>query len=823
MKDNPDEIFDNAVNSIREDAPDPKIAEAAASRVWARVNPGTIRGCADFRALLPEFHAGKLSEARMLLVQDHLRECVACRKADRGVTPSRVAAMPAARALPHRFWAIAAGVVLVAGIGSWAAVMDRRPVGSRVVVHAADAGLYRIEGNAGVPVKTGDEIPGGAEIRTAGGSGAVLRMTDGSLVEVRERSQLTVRESRSLFRPRDYTVEVAQGGVIVQAAKRTSGHLYVKTRDCNVAVTGTVFGVASGLKGSRVSVVEGEVHVAHRGDKKVLRAGQQYSSDPSMEPVPVEQDIAWSRNRDAHMALLKEFSVLGKSLADVRLPQPRFASRLTARLPAETVVFVSLPNLGQALGDAQQVIRARLDQSPVLREWWEQHMEGRHGGPKMQDIIDKVRTLSGYIGDEVIVAAIRDERGRVGAPVVLAEVKKSGIEDFIQAEMTKLGVSERERSQLPIEVSENVLKVSPHARSRGTVALTGGFENTALYRRIAPSYREGAGFLFAADLEGGKMLPREAREGGPVPRFQHVVVEQKEVGGAQQTRATLSFAGKRTGVAAWLAEPAPLRVLDFFSADAAILAAFAVTSPSAAFDEVLAWATAKDPNAPQELAKIEAELGFNLRNDLATALGSEFAVGLDGPAIPVPSVKLVAEVYSPARVQFVIQKVVEQANRRGVQDGVAIQLTEQPFGGRVYYTLNAQRGPLSEVHYTFVNGYLIAATSRALVDKGIETHGSGLTISRSAKFTGLLPRDRHNSLSGVVYQNLGPTLAPIMELMPPENRQAFGGMSADMKATLVAVYAGPDSIQIASSGSLLGLSADNLLTGGPLGMLGHLG
>ena len=37
--------------------------------------------------------------------------------------------------------------------------------------------------------------------------------------------------------------------------KRTSGHLYVKTPDCRVAVTGTVFSVDSGMKGSRVAVL----------------------------------------------------------------------------------------------------------------------------------------------------------------------------------------------------------------------------------------------------------------------------------------------------------------------------------------------------------------------------------------------------------------------------------------------------------------------------------------------------------------------------------------------------------------------------------------
>src|SRR5207244_13211589 len=100
----------------------------------------------------------------------------------------------------------------------------------------------------------------GVELRTAKDSEAMLQLRDGSVVELRERSGFSTTQTAS-----DLTIRLERGSVIVQAAKRSAGHLYVATADCRVAVTGTVFSVSSGVKGSRVSVIEGEVRVSQNG------------------------------------------------------------------------------------------------------------------------------------------------------------------------------------------------------------------------------------------------------------------------------------------------------------------------------------------------------------------------------------------------------------------------------------------------------------------------------------------------------------------------------------------------------------------------------
>jgi len=88
---NPKKELERAVTALREDQPDQETMQAAGQRVWQRLGEEaqaskpvsvseSIHGCEDIRALLPEHRSGKLPTAKALLVADHLRECVACRK-----------------------------------------------------------------------------------------------------------------------------------------------------------------------------------------------------------------------------------------------------------------------------------------------------------------------------------------------------------------------------------------------------------------------------------------------------------------------------------------------------------------------------------------------------------------------------------------------------------------------------------------------------------------------------------------------------------------------------------------------------------------------
>jgi hypothetical protein len=253
--------------------------------------------------------------------------------------------------------------------------------------------------------------------------------------------------------------------------------------------------------------------------------------------------------------------------------------------------------------------------------------------------------------------------------------------------------------------------------------------------------------------------------------------------------------------------------LDYVSSDATFVSAFALKDPGAALKE--AAATLHLP-------------GLDAADGAATGLGGEVALALDGPAFPVPSWKLVAEVYDPARFQTALQKAVEQRNRdAAAEGGMPLRTSQETADGRTDYVIaGADPNPLTEAHYTFSSGYLIAAPTRALLGRALQAHNNGDSITHAPRFTALIPRDHYENFSAVVYQNLGTTLAPLAGLLGALQPQNGGGQPAipnlgNLKPFLVAAYGEPDRITMATSGDIPGLSLNSFLSGGILGMTTH--
>jgi hypothetical protein len=277
--------------------------------------------------------------------------------------------------------------------------------------------------------------------------------------------------------------------------------------------------------------------------------------------------------------------------------------------------------------------------------------------------------------------------------------------------------------------------------------------------------------------------------------------------------ASLDFDGPRRGIAGWLADPAPMGSLEFIS-PAATFAAAAVSEDAAVmFDQLLAAISAHDPEATAELAELERAIGIDLRSDLAATLGGEGAFAIDGPVLPVPSWKLVLEVYDPDTLMATIERAVAEVNHHLAEQGrEQLSFEEVSTSGRRYRVLRHPSGS-PELAVLAVDGYLVVAPAIALIDQALQYRGSGATLPRSPAFQELLPQNGHTDCSAIVWRNLGGLLDSMpegaFEQLPPE---ASALLEEGAGPGLICAY-GTESRILASG------TGDGLLSSVPLAAL----
>ena len=874
-----DSILDKVANEISNDIPASSQVNAAAERVWARLSATgaatlqtslpveRIESCKDFQSLIPSYLSGTLSEARSLLLVDHTHECVPCRRAMKDARTGGVAPKKQPTAT-HRYniqpvilrWGIAA--VLVIGFGLLAIPVIQRywPFGNNLeaTVQAAEGQVYQIADTKSLPVAAGERLQKGEKIRTAKDAHAFIRLGDGSVIEVKDRSEFSItRNSQGT------TIHLDRGNIVVEAARQSGQHLFVDTGDARVSVTGTIFAVNNGTKGARVSVVEGEVHLDHAGSDRIVRAGQQATTNPSIGMIPVKDEISWSRNAARYAQALTGLNALNNELAKVARPGVRNSTHLLDLMPENTVFYAALPNLTATLAESNRIMQERINQNPALRQWWEKERTRR--GPNMDQVIGTVREFGDYLGDEIAVSVSMNEKGEPASPLVLAELKNSaGFRQFLEQQIAKYSAaakdkpqiqfvdnpatvtatsaaeqSQKKNEQLYVWIQNDLFAASPNLQelqNLATLVQKGGgsaFTATPFHARVAQVYQEGAGLVVAANLERVITQTRQQRAKAPdaekhegalkqigVLNLKYFVLDQKDSEGKTHTRAVFSFNEAQRGIPSWLAAPGPMGSLEYISPDANVVAGFVVKNPVALVDDLLGVIETVSPDLRKNLDQQQANHGLDIRKDFAGPLGGEFAFAIDGPILPTPSWKMVFEVNDPEHLQKTLEHVVGEINKEAAQHGKAGLVWDRAdFGGRTYYALKSADFGV-EVNYTYANGYMIVGPSRALVERSVQTHDSGSTLLRSPRFMAGLPADGNANFSAVFYHNLASLMQPFADRLagstnnlPQEQQQAIKQMAANMPPTLAYAYAQGDSITFAANteGGPFGLSPATLL------------
>ncbi|NBO65557.1 MAG: hypothetical protein EBU88_12085 [Acidobacteria bacterium] len=205
------------------------------------------------------------------------------------------------------------------------------------------------------------------------------------------------------------------------------------------------------------------------------------------------------------------------------------------------------------------------------------------------------------------------------------------------------------------------------------------------------------------------------------------------------------------------------------------------------------------------------EQGIDLRRDFAEPLGSEFALAVDGPILPLPSWKAVFEVDDPERLQQSIELLVTKFDQQLKAGGkLGLELTSVVDGEKTLYKIKSLEFGL-EADYLFTDGYLVAAPSRTLVENAIKYRETGSSILQAPKFKATLPEDKQANFSAIVYQDLG-SLSKTIGKLAGEKGATINAL-LNGKAGLAYVYALDDRFifSVNSEDGPIGISASDFL------------
>jgi ferric-dicitrate binding protein FerR (iron transport regulator) len=831
-----------AIQALQADEPEAEQVAVSARRladklgidVVSESRVDAISSCSDVQGLFGSYRAGTLSQARSLLIEAHLRDCNDCGRRFSGRSGAAVLdwTAPKPRRVfawrPQMFgWASACAIALLVTFSFAYRAFWQIPPGVRAEVQSIDGAAYRISDAGDRRLSPGEKLGEGETLRTSAGGHAVLRLTDGSTIEVNERSVVGVGA-----RGRDMTVTVANGAVIVEAAKRTSGHLYVKTPDCRVAVTGTVFSVNAGLKGSRVAVLQGTVHVLHAGIDTLATAGNQVTTNDNLSPEPVSEQIAWSHDRDKYLVLLSQFATLRQQIEKIPFPQPRYNSDLLDRVPVNTALYISVPNLGDFLSEANQTFHDQMKQSPALAEWWNSGHASNTAD--LDAMVENIHQMSKYLGDEVVI--VGNGQAKNSGFAIIADVKQGGLDDLLKqqfpASNSKPGITLLDQSSLggaatKLKDNRGVYAVvreheAVFSNSAATLALinaqlnagASGFGTSDFGKHISAAYGRGAGIILAADVhqmignQGKLMDAKRANkvvEKSGVENVSYLIAEHREVNGQPENRVNLEFSGARQGVVSWLAAPAPIGSLNFVTPNAAIAVAALSKDPKAIVDDLIAMAVPNEDSQQNGFTALEEKLQINIREDLAANLGGDFLLSLDGPVLPTPSWKAVIEVNDSDRLENTLERLAGAIrNQTNASAKHSITIEASDAGGQRYYSIHDTVTGNIVAQYTYANGYMIVAPSRALLIQALQTYSTGNSLANSAAFKALLPKDENENYSAVAYQNLSPVLTPLLSQLDGETADAVRKLAADARPTVICARGEQSRIEAASDSRLFG-------------------
>ncbi len=792
--------LNRALQEMKDENVDARTLETARGRVWETVSNASSATCAEFRQDFRAYLGNELGVSRRTLVEDHLSRCPGCRARIAEMKGERtIVAMPLRSSSRWVRWAApaaaAASLFAVLYLGRGAIDTMMAPGGPRATVVSADGGLYRLASGS---LEAGAAIGERESVRTGPASRAVLRLADGSTVEVNERTELFVTAAWS-----GQAIHLQRGDIIVKAAPQRRGRLRVLTRDSIASVKGTVFAVSAGMGGSVVSVVEGSVAVNQPGKEVVLSPGEQAASIPALASSVVAA-VSWSPEADAHLKLLASFVKIERELANFPA-ELRTNPAMLPYLPAGAVVYATVPNPGITIGRALALAEEQSAQNATFGAWWNSET-----GRLLRQMADRLQSVTPLLGDEIVLCASVLGPGQP-APIVMARVQpgsRANLTSALEGLFAEAGES------APYSVSDDLMVVSDSpSHLAWALAHLGQGASSPFAAAIGERYRRGVGWLIGIDA--APVIAMASEDDAPPVELagmigmKYVFLEQRAPAGAEENEVTFAFKDARTGMASWLADAGSGGAAEYLPADALLASYVSTREPLQLFEEFTAQLTRSEPDFERGLATLDEKLGAGFIQNLAAALGTETALAVTGLSASGPAWVLATVANNPPVIDSSLQKLVDAFNAELGPDeqDKRIVFTQESAGGRTWSTMKPGGLPLGIV-WTYDRGYMVAASDRGVAERAIATRNGGFPLVWSPEFLGQLPSSAGLHPSAFAWLNTKGALGILSSLAPSP---ALGELMAGRDPILVVFDGTPERIHAASRTRITGLIMDAML------------
>lgn len=842
--------INDAIESIQADVPSAAEIKAAGERVRAAISAqrgaqtvvasnsdGENWNCIDdYIAAIPAYLAKQLGESQTLLFEEETRSSIPLRRALNEARrqldgSAEISADDVRKKTPVYRWLAVAAAVAVIAVSFIVAVPDLPSLDQTRVaqIDEIDGQLYQIVDGSLEKLAVGTWVDGQQRLRSASGSTAIITLDDGSQIEVDERSEISMTRRGSGNR-----IDVSRGRILVAASPQGSGTLDVFTNEFMVSVTGTIFEVAHGAKGSRVSVVEGEVNVLLQGNTTALTPGEAMASRMDFLTLNVEDEISWSRDADEYVAMLGEVAALQQDLEAIMGSQPRYSTRLLDLVPVDTAVYIAVPNAPEKVAEVYDVVRARAQSSEYFAETWAE-LEAATEGQYLDEMMSWVREIGYTLGEETVFAITMQtvDGEPLSVPIVLSEVDADAFAASFEQQLQQLrdvlaaeghdeeleialisDASEALDGQLSIWLYEDILVATVDAATMLELQAVvedgeSAFVGSPMHGMLQSSYDLGTQILGAVNIQhlvSPLDSSSEGLEESGLSNAEYLVAQHQLVDGETTITADMYFDGETQGVMSWLATPASMGSLEFFSADTTFAGAMLLKEPMSILDDIGEIELPNDIEAAAEL-----ELFYNV----VSVLGGEFAIGLDGPALPTPAWKAVIEAYDATFLQESIELSVARFNEHSAENALGATIAFAPAdvagysGYEIKLTVDESiaigEWDSASFHYAFVDGYMIAAPDTALIDRAIGFYESGSNLQTDSEFRELLSRDGYLDFSAIYFSRLGQLLGDITQNLPSnltdEQQEAVTALGQDASPSMGSILALPDKLHFAYSGS----------------------